>query len=150
MVCGIERIRQSIFDLWIGSRLGPRHRTAIVKSAQISIIDDDEATRIALAALMRAKGFEAKVYESADDFLRSGAHNTSQCIITDIQMPGLSGIELKQRLNDGKCATPVIMITARAEKRLHALALESGAFCLLRKPFKAHALLECVKRALAS
>jgi FixJ family two-component response regulator len=120
-----------------------------VKSAIISIIDDDLATRSALAALMRAKGFDVKAYESAEDFLEAGAQETSQCIITDIQMPGLSGIELKQRLNDGKCTIPVIMITARAENRLHALAVESGAFCLLRKPFKSHALLECVERALA-
>ncbi len=117
--------------------------------AIISIIDDDIATRLSLAALMRSKGFDAKAYESAEDFLQTGAHETSQCIITDIQMPGLSGIQLKQRLNDDKCTTPVIMITARADKRLHAVALETGAFCLLRKPFKAHALLECVERALA-
>jgi FixJ family two-component response regulator len=120
-----------------------------VKYAQISIIDDDVATRLALAALMRSKGFEAKVYESAEDFLQAGVLETSQCIITDIQMPGLSGIDLKRRLNDSKCTVPVIMITARAEKRLHDLALESGAFCLLRKPFKSHALLACVERALA-
>jgi len=124
-------------------------RTTSVKSAIISIIDDDIATRIALAALMRAKGFDAKAYQSAEDFLQAGAQETSQCIITDIQMPGLSGIELKQQLNDRKCTIPVIMITARAEKRLHALAIESGAFCFLRKPFKSHALLECVERALA-
>jgi FixJ family two-component response regulator len=128
---------------------GPVARTTSVKSAIISIIDDDVATRLALAALMRAKGFDAKAYQSAEDFLRAGAQETSQCIITDIQMPGLSGIELKQRLNERKCAIPVIMITARAEKRLHALAIESGAFCLLRKPFRSHALLECVERALA-
>jgi FixJ family two-component response regulator len=127
----------------------PAARTMSVKSAIISIIDDDLATRSALAALMRAKGFDVKAYESAEDFLQAGAQETSQCIITDIQMPGLSGIELKQRLNDGKCTIPVIMITARAESRLHALAVESGAFCLLRKPFKSHALLECVERALA-
>jgi FixJ family two-component response regulator len=128
---------------------GPVARTTSVKSAIISIIDDDVATRLALAALMRAKGFDAKAYQSAEDFLQAGAQETSQCIITDIQMPGLSGIELKQRLNERKCAIPVIMITARAEKRLHALAIESGAFCLLRKPFRSHALLECVERALA-
>lgn len=115
----------------------------------ISIIDDDAAARSAVAALMRAKGFEARAYESAEDFLRAGAQETSHCIITDIQMPGLSGIELKQRLNAGNCKIPVIMITARVEQRLHNLALESGVFCLLRKPFKANALLECVKRALA-
>lgn len=120
-----------------------------MKSTIISIIDDDIATRSALTALMRSKGFDAKAYESAEDFLQAGAQEISRCIITDIQMPGLSGIDLKRRLNDGKCTIPVIMITARAEKRLHDLAIESGAFCLLRKPFKSQALLECVERALA-
>lgn len=120
-----------------------------MKSAVISIIDDDLATRSALSALMRAKGFEAKVYESAEDFLRAEAYDTSQCVITDIQMPGMSGIDLKYRLNDGHCTVPVIMITARVEQRLYDLARESGAFCLLRKPFKADALIECIERALA-
>jgi FixJ family two-component response regulator len=126
-----------------------RQRTTSVNSPIISIIDDDPATRSALASLMRAKGFDAKAFDSAEDFLRSGAQETSRCIITDIQMPGLSGIELKRRLTDGKCNIPVIMITARAEERLHASAIESGAFCLLRKPFKSQVLLECLERALA-
>jgi FixJ family two-component response regulator len=120
-----------------------------VKDAVISIIDDDEATRSAVAGLMRAKGFSVCAYDSAEGFLRAGGQEASQCIITDIQMPGLSGIELKQRLDAENCKTPVIMITARVEQRLHSLALASGAFCLLRKPFKAMALIECVERALA-
>ncbi len=120
-----------------------------MKDPVISIIDDDEATRSAVAALMRAKGFNARIYESAESFLQAGVFETTQCIITDIHMPGLSGIELKQMLDTGKCRIPVIMITARVEQRLHNLALESGAFCLLRKPFKAHALIEWVEKALA-
>jgi FixJ family two-component response regulator len=120
-----------------------------VKDAVISVIDDDEAARSAVAALMRAKGFSVCAYDSAEDFLQTAGHESSQCIITDIQMPGLSGIELKQRLDAENCKTPVIMITARVEQRLHTLALASGAFCLLRKPFKAIVLIECVQRALA-
>jgi FixJ family two-component response regulator len=120
-----------------------------VQDAVIAIIDDDAATRSAVAALMRAKGFAVRTYESAEEFLDASVCNTSQCIITDIQMPGLSGIQLKQRLDAESCKTPVIMITARLEERLHSSALASGAFCLLRKPFKAHALIECVERALA-
>ena len=120
-----------------------------MKDAVISIIDDDEATRSAVAGLMRAKGFSVFAYDSAESFLQAAGHEGSQCIITDIQMPGLSGIELKQRLDAANCKTPVIMITARVEQRLHSLALGSGAFCLLRKPFKAIALIECVERALA-
>ena len=115
----------------------------------ISIIDDDEATRSAVSALIRASGYNAVAYDSAENFLASAASSNSDCIITDIQMPGLTGIQLKQRLEAGACATPVIMITARMEERLLAQARASGAFCLLRKPFKASALIDCVRRALA-
>ena len=118
-------------------------------STIISIIDDDLATRSALAALMRAKGFDARAYESAEDFLQSGAQDDSRIIITDIHMSGMSGIDLKQRLNEGHCKVPVIMITARVEERLHERAREAGAFCLLRKPFKAEALIACIEQALA-
>jgi FixJ family two-component response regulator len=120
-----------------------------VKDPVISIIDDDAPTRSALAALMRAKGFQAQVYGSAEAFLQTQGSQSCQCIITDIYMPGLSGIELKQRLNAEHCQVPVIMVTARVDQQLHTLALASGAFCLLRKPFKANALIEWVEKALA-
>jgi FixJ family two-component response regulator len=120
-----------------------------VNSAIISIIDDDGPTRTAVAALMRAKGFTPSTYESAEGFLNARAQDTSQCIITDIFMPGLSGIELKQRLNNDACTVPVIMISARLEEHSESQALASGAFCVLRKPFKAHALIQCVERALS-
>jgi FixJ family two-component response regulator len=119
-----------------------------VNSPVISIIDDDEPTRSAVAALMRAKGLSPSTYDSAEGFLDARAQDSSQCIITDIFMPGLSGIELKQRLNAEACSVPVIMISARFEDRLQTAALEAGAFCVLRKPFKAHALIQCVERAL--
>jgi FixJ family two-component response regulator len=114
----------------------------------IAIIDDDEAARKAVMALMRAKGFAVMGYASAEEFMQAEP-NVSNCIITDIQMPGLSGIELKQRLTAENCRTPVIMITARVEQNLSQLAVAAGAFCLLRKPFKANALIDCVERALA-
>jgi FixJ family two-component response regulator len=119
-----------------------------VNSVVISIIDDDEPARSAVAALMRAKGFSPNTYESAEGFLDAKGQQLSQCIITDIFMPGMSGIELKQRLNTAACSVPVIMISARLEDRVQNAALEIGAFCVLRKPFKAHALIECVERAL--
>jgi FixJ family two-component response regulator len=115
----------------------------------IAIIDDDEQTRSALAGLMRAKGFDARAFASAEEFLDAGASSESQCVITDIQMPGLSGIDLKRRLDSIHCTVPVIMITARTEKLLHDQAIASGSFCLLRKPFRTDALLACVERALA-
>ena len=115
----------------------------------ISVIDDDEATRSAVAGLMRANGFTVSAYGSAEEFLQGAGHAISICIITDIQMPGLSGVDLKHHSDVRKCCIPVIMITARVELRLHTLALASGAFCLLLKPFKAADLIECVERAIA-
>src|SRR5579862_2359985 len=91
----------------------------------ISIIEDDDSMRLALARLVRLLGFHAEIYASAEEFLRSETRLASCCIITDIHMPGLSGIELMQRL-DVKGA-PVIMITGHTEEHLQAQALESGA-----------------------
>ena len=117
--------------------------------ALISVIDDDESSRISLASLMRSLGFRVNAYASADDFLNSGTHHSTQCIITDLQMPGTSGIQLKRWLDAQSCRTPVIMITARPEARLHAQAIASGAFCLLKKPFDVAVLVENVEKALA-
>ncbi len=113
----------------------------------ISIIDDDESMRLALAGLVRSFGFDAKTYDSAEEFLASGASEPSSCIITDIQMPGLSGLELKQWLDDHASTAPVILITARSEPHIHAQARASGAVCLLKKPFDADTLLACLRKA---
>ncbi len=117
----------------------------------ISIIDDDEPTPLSRRRAHARQGFSPSTYDSAEGFLDARGQETSQCIITDIFMPGLSGIELKQRLNVDACTVPVIMISARLEDRLQSAALDAGAFCVLRKPFKAHALIQCVeKRSSAS
>jgi FixJ family two-component response regulator len=113
----------------------------------VSVIDDDESILLALAGLLKSFGFEAKTYCSAEEFIRSGLCETPNCIITDIQMPGLSGIELKQWLDAHSSVVPVIMITGRFEPHLHTQALASGAVCVLKKPFKADTLLDCLKRA---
>jgi FixJ family two-component response regulator len=120
--------------------------TGVVGHPTIAVIDDDEATRTGLVALMRAKGFAATGYASAEAFLAEWSAGL-RCVITDIQMPGLNGIELKRRLDAMNSRAPVIMITARVEPHLHQLALASGAFCLLRKPFKSNALIDWVEKA---
>ena len=119
-----------------------------VNNQMISVIDDDEPTRRALVDLMCAKGFNASAFASAEAFLASDAFRTSQCIITDIQMPGLSGIDLKRCLDAEACVTPVIMITARLERRIKEEAALNGAFCFLAKPFQISDLLACVDNAL--
>lgn len=114
----------------------------------ISIVEDDESLRQALIGLVRSLGYRVAGYPCAEDFLAADAHERADCVITDIQMPGLSGIDLKERLAADGIATPVIMVTARAEPALKARALASGAFCYLKKPFEADALIECLERAL--
>jgi FixJ family two-component response regulator len=113
----------------------------------ISVIDDDESMLEALGGLLRLLGFEVETYCSGEEFMRSGLVHSPSCILTDIHMPGISGLDLKRWLDDQACPAPVIMITARSDPRLSAEALESGAVCLLRKPFEADALMNCLKRA---
>ncbi len=103
--------------------------------------------RLALEGLVRSFGFSARTFMSAEDFLANGGDDGCCCIITDIQMPGLSGIELKHRLDSRPNPAPVILITARSEPRIHAQARASGAVCLLKKPFNADTLLACLKKA---
>lgn len=119
------------------------------KSSLISIIDDDDSLRSALVGLVRSLGYEASGFANAEDFLAAGQAGRSAAIVTDIQMPGLSGIELKERLTADGCVAPVIMITARAEQGLQERAFASGALCVLKKPFAAEALIDCLERALA-
>jgi FixJ family two-component response regulator len=114
----------------------------------ISIIDDDGSLRGALVRLIRSLGYEAHGFASAEEFADSGAVSTSACVITDIQMPGMSGIELKQLLVERRCPVPVIMITARHDVGLEERALVAGAACFLRKPFEAEILISCLERAL--
>jgi FixJ family two-component response regulator len=122
---------------------------APVADTLISIIDDDESLRSALVGLVRSLGHRASGFACAEDFLSGGEPGQSAVIVTDIQMPGLSGIELKERLSAQGCVAPVIMITARSEPGLQERALASGALCVLKKPFAAEALIECLERALA-
>ena len=104
--------------------------------------------RSAVVALVRSAGYDAHGFASAEEFLGSGTVEGFACIITDIQMPGMSGIELKQHLTASQCPVPVIMITARHDPGLEEKAIASGAACFLRKPFDADALFRCLEDAL--
>lgn len=114
----------------------------------ISIIDDDESLRSAIVALVRSAGYDARGFASAEEFLASGTIGNFACVITDIQMPGMSGIELKDHLTAAQSSVPVIMITARHDPDLEEKAIASGAVCFLRKPFEADAFIGCLERAL--
>jgi FixJ family two-component response regulator len=114
----------------------------------VAIIDDDDSLRLALVGLIRSLGFEARGFESADVFIQSGQLGSYACIVTDIQMPGMSGIELKEHLSARQISLPVIMITARPDPSLEEKARASGAVGFLRKPFEASALISYLDKAL--
>src|SRR6516164_2384006 len=114
----------------------------------ISIVDDDDSMRDALVGFFRALGYDARGFASAEDFLACDDLERFSCAITDIQMPGMSGFELKQRLDERHGTLPVIMITARSEPDLREKAMSSGAACFLRKPLETETLIDCLEKAL--
>lgn len=114
----------------------------------ISVIDDDRSVQTALVGLIESVGWRARGFDSAEDFLRASATQNYACVITDVQMPGMSGVDLKRHFTTHNIQTPVIMITAHAELGLRESAIASGAFCFLQKPFEADELINCVQRAL--
>lgn len=116
-------------------------------AALISVVDDDESMLLALSGLLRLYGFAVKTYASAEEFIERGRAETPDCIITDVHLPGLSGIGLKEWLDARSSNVPVIMITAHAEAHIQMLALASGAVCLLKKPFEAELLWDGLRKA---
>jgi FixJ family two-component response regulator len=114
----------------------------------IAVIDDDESFRVALVEWLSSLGYRARGFASAEEFIAGDGTEPYDCVITDIHMPGMSGFDLKQRLLADDSSLPVIMITAHDEPGLDARAAAIGAVCLLRKPFQADALTDCLERAL--
>jgi FixJ family two-component response regulator len=115
----------------------------------VAIVDDDDLMRGALQGLLKAAGLPARAFASAEEFLQSGQHHHSACLIADIRMPGMSGLELQAKLNDEKIRIPTIFITAHGDSRMRMQALRAGAVEFLAKPFDDEILLESVRAALA-
>ena len=105
-------------------------------SKLIAIIDDDDAMQDSLRDLMEAAGLVARCFGSAEEFLESGLHRQAACLITDILMPKMSGLELQTRLNDEECDIPIIFITAYGDARMRIQAMREGAVEFLAKPFE--------------
>ncbi|MDX2204130.1 MAG: response regulator [Hyphomicrobiaceae bacterium] len=114
----------------------------------ISVIDDDESLRVALTGLVRSLGYEARAFASAEDFLGTFMAGAVSCVISDIQMPGMSGIDMLNHLAARNIDLPVIAISGRPDPTLEQKALAAGAVCFLRKPFEADALICCLEKAL--
>ena len=119
-----------------------------VKSPFIAIIDDDEALCSSLVDLMRSVGYLAEPFFSAEMFLGSRQLLKSDCIIADVHMPGMGGLDLLRKLREQGVMTPVILVTALPDKQLDSDAVSAGAVCLLRKPFETSSLLDCVQMSL--
>jgi FixJ family two-component response regulator len=114
----------------------------------IAVVDDDESFRIALVESLCSLGYGAHGFPSAEEFIVGGGEGSYDCLITDIHMPGISGLDLKRLLEDRGSRMPVIMITALAEPDLEARVAATGVVFLLRKPFEADALIDCLERTL--
>jgi two-component system, LuxR family, response regulator FixJ len=118
------------------------------EKAPVHVIDDDEALRESLSFLLRSAGIEVKTYSSATTFLASLPDTGLTCVITDVRMPGLSGVELLRRLRELKLEIPVIVITGHGDVPLAVEAMKMGAIDFLEKPFDDEVLLASVRSAL--
>ena len=117
-------------------------------SRLVAIVDDDESVQSALQDLIESDGLSALCFGSAEQFLDSGARHEAGCLIADIRMPGMSGLELQAKLKAEQCPMPVIFITAHADAKMKIRAMREGAVEFLSKPFNDAVLLEIVHSAL--
>jgi FixJ family two-component response regulator len=120
------------------------------ESPLIVVVDDDAAIREAVQSLLRSVGLRAEGFASAQDFLQSGRLQDTACLIVDVRMPRMSGLELQQQLTTAQCPIPVVFITAHGDAETRSRALRAGAVAFLGKPFSDEALLRAVRTALPS
>jgi FixJ family two-component response regulator len=120
------------------------------KGNMVAIVDDDDLMRSALQGLLKSVGLPAQAFASAEEFLKSGQQHQVGCLVTDIRMPGMSGLELQAKLNADQCRIPTIFITAHGDEKMRMQALRAGAVEFLAKPFDDETLLESVRAALVS
>jgi FixJ family two-component response regulator len=126
-----------------------RVKALMAKMPLISVVDDDDAVRESLRALLRSVKFMVEVFASAEEFLRSDRARETDCLILDVRMPGMSGLELQRHLVASHAEMPIIFITAHGDEELRLRALNGGAVDYLLKPFSEEALLTAVQTALS-
>ena len=117
-------------------------------SRLIAIVDDDKSVQSALQDLIESEGLSTLCFGSAEEFLESGVQDEAGCLIADIRMPSISGIELQSRLKADRCRIPIIFITAHGDPKMRAQAIRDGAVEFLKKPFDNTGLLETVHAAI--
>ena len=120
----------------------------MIETALISIVDDDESIREAIQSLLRSVGFRAKTFATAEQFLQSDQIENTACLILDVRMPGMSGLELQRRLMATQCRIPIVFVTAHGDEEARSRALQEGAVEFLLKPFSEEALLNAIQAAL--
>ena len=120
------------------------------KGPLVAIVDDDESIRDTTKDLLESAGFSAAAFAHATSMLKSRRLNQVSCLIADMRMPEMTGLELHQHLVASNRAIPTILMTAYPDERTRALAIKAGVVCYLIKPFAADELLTCVRRALQS
>ena len=122
----------------------------MTEKVKICIVDDDAAIRDALQLLLKMSGYSVQAYESAKDFLQSEALVDCGCVVTDIRMPDMDGLELQQEISRRKLAIPMIVMTGHGDVPLAVRAMKAGAIDFLEKPFAEEGLLESIRAALLS
>ena len=113
----------------------------------VAVVDDDDLMRTAMQGLLKSVGLPARTYASGEEFLTSGQQYETACLITDIRMPGISGLELQATLNAEDCRIPTIFITAHGDEAMRLQAMRAGAVEFLPKPFDDEFLVESVRAA---
>lgn len=122
--------------------------SSVNRTNLVAVVDDDDLLRDALRRLLKASGLGAISFESAEDLLNSGRLSEIACLIADVRMPGISGLELQARLKIERCAIPIIFITAHGDAKMRIQAMRDGAVEFLTKPFDNAVLIEMVRSAL--
>jgi FixJ family two-component response regulator len=120
----------------------------LAKNNPISIVDDDESVREAMAGLMKSHGYLVETFDSGASFLNSDHRSRTDCLIADVQMPGMTGFELHSQLVAAGDPIPTILITAHPDDRARARARKAGVLCYLAKPFSEDDLLGCIRTAI--
>jgi FixJ family two-component response regulator len=123
-------------------------KETLTKIGVIAIVDDDEPLREALGSVLKAAGIATKTYASAEDFLDSPDREKIECLILDVRLPGMSGIELQRRLTDADDPLPVIFVTAHGDASVRDLVMQAGGVGFLNKPVRSDALLKEIRAAL--
>jgi len=118
--------------------------------AVIGIVDDDESVRDSISSLLRSAGYKTESFESAEAYLNSDRASEPNCLLLDVRMPGLSGLQLQSELNHQKVSIPVIFITAHPDEQVRERALSEGAVAVLGKPFNDEVLLGAIDSAVGN